>query len=248
VRLPPLSPEKLEWLKDARDVNFPISQYMGEISYVDEYVGRLLELLANVRIENNTIIVLTADHGESMTEHDVYFEHYGLFEDIIRVPLILYVPDAPYPPKKVTALVESVDIYPTVLDLLELPVPEDLRGKSLLPVMRGESEVHRKNAYSEMAHGLQRAIRTDTYKLIESLSDGNENYSYMFHKGDLELYRLQTDPQEMKNRAVPDAAIASELRTKLNQWSKDFMKLESPEKKEVSPEMQEHLRALGYLE
>jgi hypothetical protein len=70
----------------------------------------------------------------------------------------------------------------------------------------------------------------------------------MFHKGDLELYRLQTDPQEMKNRAVPDAAIASELRTKLNQWSKDFMKLESPEKKEVSPEMQEHLRALGYLE
>jgi hypothetical protein len=108
------------------------SQYRGEIAYTDRCVGDLLAHLRDSDLGATTLVVLTSDHGESMTEHDLFFSHWkGLYQTLIHVPLILAGPGVPGG-AVVRDPVSLVDIAPTVLDLLGLPSPPDFLGASLL--------------------------------------------------------------------------------------------------------------------
>ena len=111
-----------------------IDLYDSQIAYVDEKIGRLLETLDRLDLTSRTIVVLTSDHGELFGEHGLA-NHVTLYEANLRVPLILAMPGQPWGGQRIGRQVRSVDIMPTLLDLLDIPIPTDLDGISLIPLM-----------------------------------------------------------------------------------------------------------------
>jgi arylsulfatase A-like enzyme len=153
------------------ELDYYISQYDGEIRYCDEYVGQLLNKIKELGLDKNTLIILTADHGEDLTEHDFYFGH-GTFayEACARVPFIISFPPI-FKPKLVDDVVETVDIFPTILDFLGMEKINNSQGNSLFPILSGEDvkDINlKKFGFVEGNYGKQivTAIRTKDWKLI----------------------------------------------------------------------------------
>ena len=113
-------------------------RYIAEIEATDAGIGELLAGLAARRRSAGTAVVLTADHGENMGEHNLYFHHGGLYQTTVHIPLVIHVPGAT--PVRVGGLVASVDIAPTLLELVDAPRWEPMRGRSLVPVVQGRRE------------------------------------------------------------------------------------------------------------
>ncbi|RLI45892.1 sulfatase, partial [Candidatus Bathyarchaeota archaeon] len=131
---------------DITDIEFVRAQYDGEISYVDEKVGELLRTLDEVGITDDTLVILTADHGESLGEHHFYFDHADVYEPTIHVPLIIRHPQIFPKGKRIEALVQLIDIPYLILELLEVPIPDQFQGRSLKSLIYGEAE----DIYSEI--------------------------------------------------------------------------------------------------
>src|SRR5206468_8311189 len=105
--------------------------YAGEVSYVDEQIGRLRRGLEDLGLTGRTILVVTADHGESLGEHGIYFDHFGLHDPNLRVPLIVWAPGR-VPAARRSDTVRGLDVAPTILRLANLPVPPAMHGSDLL--------------------------------------------------------------------------------------------------------------------
>lgn len=121
-----------------RFIERAIALYDGEIAYTDHHIGRLLDGLAPLGLEDQTVTVITADHGESLGEHDFYFDHGEfLYDTCLRVPLVIHAPG--YPVARVKDLVGTIDVAPTLLELLAAKPLEDIQGRSLVPYMKNET-------------------------------------------------------------------------------------------------------------
>ena len=129
-----------QWAVPGQDrLGYYVAQYDGEIAAVDEQVGRVMAALRDSGAAGRTVVVLTSDHGESLGEHDYYFDHgEDVFEPSLAIPLIVVAPGAA-PGSRVDAFASTLDIVPTLLDAVKVSYPPDLAGTSLLPVARGES-------------------------------------------------------------------------------------------------------------
>lgn len=198
-----------------------IARYDAGIAYVDDHIGKLIETLEDCGIMDETLIILTSDHGESLTEHQICFQHHGLYDVTIHVPLILRYPDYLPTGKKVTALVQHFDIVPTILDILDIEY-ENLDGKSLMPLMYGETDQLHPAVYAEEAYyQRKRAIRTHDYKYIRALSKKGAlcTACLRVHGGIEELYDLTKDPEERTNIADEAPNVASSLKAELLQWT-----------------------------
>ena len=173
-----------------------ITNYDRDILYTDYQLGRLIGFIKQLRLLKKTIVVITSDHGEGLYQHHGYVSHGEyLYDEQIRVPLIILLPDLEKQ-IQVKEIVQSVDLLPTLLDLLLIPSPSlSGDGKSLLPIIRGIEENNRRKSYSmrklEGADNkpLDRwfSVRTPKYKLISG------------EKGGLFLYDMLSDPYEMSN-------------------------------------------------
>jgi arylsulfatase A-like enzyme len=130
-----------QWAVPGQDrLGYYVAQYDGEIATVDEEVGRVMDALRNSGAASRTVVVLTSDHGESLGEHDYYFDHgEDVFEPSLAIPLIVIAPGA-VPGSRVDAFASTLDIVPTLLDAVKVSYPPDLAGSSLLPLVRGESQ------------------------------------------------------------------------------------------------------------
>ncbi|MBS3820065.1 sulfatase, partial [bacterium] len=126
-----------------------ISKYHGAVSYVDQQVGRLVETLDSLDILDETLIIITSDHGESLTEHGIYFDHHGLYEVTTHVPLILYYPKYFSVPKRVKGFVQHVDLLPTLCDITGSEYKNGLDGMNLLPLIKGDKKRLRNYVYKE---------------------------------------------------------------------------------------------------
>ena len=194
------------------DINFIKAQYDGEIRYVDDKVGELYQTLVDLGIMDETLLIITSDHGESLGEHEEYFDHCTVYEPIIRVPLILAHPSLPKG-IKVEKLVQNIDIPYTILKTANIKTPKDFEGKNLLSVANGEDE-----GYSEVYsnQGLWSAKRTvitrDGWKLIKTLDPG------FWECPAVELYNLNNDPGENENLALEERDIVDELDLKMLRW------------------------------
>jgi len=207
--------------EEITDVNYVIAQYDGEITYVDSKVGELLEFMKDLGIYEDTLIVLTSDHGESLTEHDISFEHHGLYDPVTRVPLILHCPKEVAPGMKIKGLVQHVDIAPTILEFLGIPKPASMEGRNLLEMIRSDEHGGYREVYLlENTFQCKRAIRTEDWKLIETLKPD----LYGMPKGYKELYDLKRDPSETINLIASEKEIAKELSTRLENWVKSQLK------------------------
>ncbi|MBN1961820.1 MAG: sulfatase [Deltaproteobacteria bacterium] len=233
------------WLDGVTDLDWVLAQYQGAVTYVDDEIGRLIETLHERRLLEQTALVLTADHGESLGEHGMYFVHTGLYETTSHIPLIFYFPGSGRQGIAVNEVVESIDIYPTILEYLDLPIPRGIRGRSLWPLIRGEVPPPHIAMIEHAGRNLV-ALRSDRYKYIKHLRTLHIQPSYPFIQGKEELYDLKSDPQERFDIASQSPEILRVFRRDLASRRNKQLGLATG-KAELTRETIEVLRSLGYV-
>jgi arylsulfatase A-like enzyme len=227
--------------------------YAGELAFLDAQVGRLLDGLHERGILDDCIVVLTADHGETFWEHGDFWHHGAwVYETNVRVPLIVYLPDGRGEGRVVHEPVSTTDIFPTLLELLNLPLPEPVAGRSLIPGIDGETlptleifseatqPVHLYEQQSPWENQLKsKSVRFGQWKYIQT--------PYMKYE---ELYDLSADPGEQENlmdSLTPQTrSVLMDMRKKLEAWRL----VENPRDSNYDATQQEGvmeaLKALGY--
>ena len=214
------------------------ARYTLEVQYVDTAIGNLIEVLSARGLWDDTLLVVTSDHGEGFWEHERLLHGHAPYEEQIRVPLVLRFPQwMNIAPARRSAPVGLIDVMPTLLDLAGLPVPSQCRGKSLAPVLSGrESEDAERAILIET--GSERALRTSSAKVLLS------------RRGDtpaLEYYDLAADPAERDNLASPCAGPCREDVRRMQDLERTLVARDGAAAGGVTPEEIEELRALGYL-
>lgn len=198
------------------DGEYVIAQYDGAIAYMDVCIQRLLTRLEELGLAEQTIVLLTGDHGESLMEHEIYFDHHGLYEPTIHVPLVIRAPGRLPAGVRVPGYVAHQDIMPTLLDLLgeqRLLRTLQLDGQSVLPLVRGERATNYTEFYlTECTWMRKRGWRTPEWKLIEALEPD------FHHKPPRELYNLIDDPGETRNLAEEEPAVVQYLHDRMERW------------------------------
>jgi iduronate 2-sulfatase len=169
--------------------------YAACVTYADAQVGRVLQRLEETGQADKTIVVLWGDHGWNLGEHAIWGKH-CLFEESLRSPLIIRHPRMDEVGEKTDALIETVDVFPTLCDLAEVPMPEFVHGMSLRPMLKNPKA----KGYTAIAYrkGV-RTIRTPTHRLIDH------------GKGQVELYDHRSGDGETKNLADSQKRLVSEL-------------------------------------
>jgi len=202
-----------------------VSLYDGEIGYVDAKIGELIELLKEKGIYDDTLILITADHGEIMFELPRK-GHHSIYEPLLRVPLIVKLPNEKPAVQASDALAQQIDIMPTILDIVGVKPPVRMDGRSLLPVIKGEADSVRDVLYhvgNRLCGVRCRAIRDERWKLIVNYV-GYEwsqpaTYSKLWEEvPERELYDLERDPEELRNLAYENREKAAELEAQLAKW------------------------------
>ena len=198
------------------DAEYIVALYDGELAYMDACIQRLLTRLEELGVADDTVVVVTSDHGETLVEHDCYFDHHGLYEPTLHVPLIIRCPGRLPTGRRVRGFTLEQDLVPTVLELLGFEgVAADLKtdGRSSLPLLRGERPTNYSEFYiSECTWMRKRGWRTAEWKLIEALEPD-------FHgKPPVELYNLVEDPLELTNLAGAEPAMVETLRGRMRRW------------------------------
>jgi len=196
------------------DAEYIVAMYDGEVRYVDDGVSQLLEALEEAGVAEDTLVLLTADHGESMYQHDIFFDHHGLYECNVRVPLIIRWPGRAPAGRRVPHLVQNQDLAPTLLGAVGASTPQAMEGKSLLPLMKGESDapLHNYIVLEECTWQAKWGLRTERYKFILSREPD-------FHGMPMrELYDLQQDPEEEINLVETQPHLARSLEEELESW------------------------------
>jgi arylsulfatase A-like enzyme/Flp pilus assembly protein TadD len=220
----------------------PDDLYTGEIAYVDEALGRFLRELEEAEELSNTLVVLTADHGEGLGEHGEKTHGMFAYESTLHVPLILQWQDVIPARRRVPARVRLIDLAPTILELAGLPPQETHQGESLVSLILDPSGEEGREIYFEaLANNLNRnwAPLTGVY-----------NGSFKFVDLPIpELYDLETDPKENRNLYEEQEDKGRELRSSLQQVVAAFSTEESrkAETENLDSETVSRLQALGYV-
>lgn len=195
------------------DAQYVDSLYDAELRYQDDLLAELDDFLQEMGLRDDTLLILFGDHGESLSEHDIYWDHCGLYECTTRVPLIMRWPGQITPGTRVAGLVQHADIMPTVLAAAGLPVPDGLDGRSLLPAIAGRATGTREAVFlSECAWQAARGVRTPSHKFIRTRDGG------VFRRAPRELYDLTGDPEERRNIAAKRPDLADQLERMLDAW------------------------------
>ena len=222
------------------------AMYDSAIKYVDQEIGRLVKYFKEQGIYENTIFVITSDHGESLIEHGIFFDHHGLYDESIHVPLIFN--NLPVEGKRIKGFVQHVDIVPTLLDILNIPFEESkFDGITLVPLIRGEVSSLRSFIVAEESYTENKiAIRTNKWKYIYSPSKDAATCTYcgVIHGGIEELYHLESDPKEMRNIVEEKPEITKMLRKKLFSW---LSNLKSKEEKRLISQRLSKLKKNGEI-
>lgn len=181
----------------ARDL---IRGYYAAASFTDAQIGRVLDELTNLGLDENTVVCMWGDHGWKLGEHAGWCKHTN-FEDDTHAPLIFRVPDQQRPGATTPALAEFVDVYPTLVELCGLPTPEGVEGTSLAPVITEPDRPWKRAAFSQYPRGdvMGYSMRTDRYRYTEWQDKKSGKVAAR------ELYDHQTDPAENENTADDEA-------------------------------------------
>ncbi len=193
--------------------------YYGSIAFDNELLGKVLQQLDASGERNRTLVIFTADHGEMLDDHSLWTKMV-FFDPAVRIPLIMHLPGVIEGGHETRALVEHIDVFPTMMDILGYQTPAGVEGRSFLPLAKGQTSRHRDAVYSEFPN-------VPMYK-----PDGSYNPSMMQFDGRFkivdngteilpELYDLSTDPLEIHNRAIEPAyqARVQKMLGEVRAWS-----------------------------
>jgi arylsulfatase A-like enzyme len=195
------------------DAEFVMSSYDGAVAYMDACIGRLLHQLDTRGVAEETIVVLTADHGETLYDHDCFFDHHGLYDCVLHVPLVIRYSGRVPAGRRITGTCRHADLMPTLLELAGMPeaIPDDVTGQSLLDLISGLATSHDPELYITEATWMRKhGWRTPDWKLIVALEPD-------FHfKPEVELYDLRADPAEEVNLAYALPEVVTDLRGRMD--------------------------------
>jgi len=229
--------------------------YQSEIRFVDDQVGRLLKAVDARSTDLDNLVVVVADHGEEIGDHGSLEGHgWTLYEEIIRVPMILRFPGLAHAGRVVPQPVGLIDIAPTVLDLLQLESPEPFQGRSLLPLISPTREPSAVTPVFTESGGrfgiVKRAVRGSRFKLIQTLDTGTNRFGVPIQAG-YELYDLESDPHEHTNIYRPGHPAARRLESALEgalRLSASVDEDPAAAALELSEEEKRMLESLGYIQ
>lgn len=237
-----------QWARPGRDrLGDYVSLYDGEIASVDLEVGRIIDALRASRVKDNTLVVLTSDHGESLGEHDYYFDHgENVFEPSLRIPLVVVHPGSPRGQRS-AAFASTLDLVPTILDAVKVSWPPDLAGLSLLGVVEGKGAPRRDRLFAQNDRNLT-ATFDERWKSVATPEGEGVRYA---------LYDRAQDPGETEDVGKRRSEELRTLRRELElfgersdrEWVRTRPLLEGrPGEGRLTAEDCERLRALGYLD
>ena len=238
-----------------------IDSYDAEIAYVDDRLGQVLDAIRGLGLWDRTMVILNADHGEGFGEHGLFFHGYGLYEEEVRVPLIIKPPRSLSSPRTIETAVRNLDIMATVLDYCRQPVPGEINGRSLRAGMEGGR-----------LEDLPAAMESNTpEKGVHLAGYRRGGFKVIYRRGEpAELFHLVADPLERVNLLAAAAgdtgsgvepgaagtarADADRIERRLRQallavYDVDRVEdlLYTYRRRDVDPENLEKLRALGYI-
>jgi arylsulfatase A-like enzyme len=194
--------------------------YYGNIAFVDDMFGEVLDELDRLNLRENTLIVFTADHGEMLNEHGLWTK-FVFFDSSVRVPLILSLPGEIEPGTESKALVELIDLFPTFMELTDNKTPSSVQGKSLLPLITGKTKQHRSSVHSEYP---LRGVNEVGGEFIGTSMLFDGRYKFVDNGEDSfpELYDQKTDPKEFNNIANDPTQIEriNRMSAELKEWQK----------------------------
>jgi arylsulfatase A-like enzyme len=223
-------------------VNENVDYYKAEISYTDHQIGRIFEALTDREIMDNTLIVITSDHGESLGEHGYFGHGFKLYEQSVRVPLIMRLPGVLESGQVLDPLNSSIDVAPTLLDILSIDATGEFDGSSFYPILQKGDEGERDLVYVETLamyeeNEMKYGVKSTNWKLIFTVPDSV-----------LELFNLDVDPDELRNLAGTNEVMVDSLLSALNSYLESGKVLEPARDFDRESDLREELRALGYLQ
>ncbi len=196
------------------DKDYVVAQYDGAVAYMDACIQSIFSALEAHGILDETIIVLNGDHGETLYDHECWFDHHGIYDVTLHVPLVIRFPGEVPAGLRVGGYTQHKDLVPTLLELAGVEIePHTMEGASLLPLMRGEVTTRESEFYiTECTWMRKHGWRTPEWKLIVALEPD-------FHfKPEVELYNLVADPHEDNNLAENEPEIVAHLRSRMDAW------------------------------
>lgn len=236
--------------------------YDGGVQMADKYLGLLFEKLKELNLFENTVIIITSDHGEEFWDHfDFGATHgYSLYNELLHVPMIIYMPHLTMKKKSISENASLIDIFPTILDIVGIKDfdKQTIMSESLLPLIEGEKRTKDNMIFAELKDKSSKirlqSIITDKYKYIYSL-DGEAERIFEGFKVNIrnkeELFHLGYDPQERYNILTMESELAKAASAQL----KDFIernktllsKTIQKEELKIDEELRKKLEALGYI-
>ena len=195
------------------DKDYVIAQYDGAVAYMDACIQNIFAELTGLRLDENTLVVVDSDHGETLYDHDCYFDHHGIYEPTLVVPLVLRLPGRVPGGLRLAGNALLQDVMPTVLDILGVKAKIKFDGQSLLPEMKGRRRKPSTEFYiTECTWMRKHGWRTPQWKLIHALEPD-------FHfKPEVELYNLVDDPEENRNLAGREKKVVAMLEERMQAW------------------------------
>ncbi len=195
------------------DREYVNAQYDGAIAYLDACVQSIFTALEAHGLFDETVVAITGDHGEELDEHGYWYDHHGLYDNVLHVPLMLRYPPKLQSGRRVAGYNHHKDLVPTILELAEIDAGISFDGRSLLPMIEGEVASHASEFYiTECAWMRKHGWRTPQWKLIRALEP---DFHFM---PPVELYNLVEDPEEKFNIAEELPDVVAALTARLEAW------------------------------
>jgi len=235
-----------------------IALYDGEIHYTDEVlIQPLIEELKKLGLYQNTMIILTSDHGEEFFDHGAWYHGHTLYKELIQIPLIIKFPHSEYRDQQIGDTVRIVDIMPTILEQLGIDYsPYSLDGISLIPYLRGKTQPEQMavadldSPENTFTLPVKITLIRNGYKLILNNDFGQPPESYLPVPAPIalvELYDIKNDPLERNNIAPQNEDIVRDLIDKISAIYESHAKEKVKKRKGLDKELEETMRALGYI-
>ena len=195
------------------DKDYVIAQYDGEVAYMDSCIQNIFATLTALGLDEDTLVVLTSDHGETLYDHDCFFDHHGTYDPTLVVPLLFRMPGHVPARLRLPGYTQLKDIMPTVLDIMGIKTKLKFDGGSLWPEMNGKRRSPQPEFYITEATWMRKhGWRTPEWKLIHALEPD-------FHfKPEVELYNLVEDPEENNNLAKKEPKMVALLEERMAAW------------------------------
>lgn len=218
LNFPPFMHYFRKWMGDVRDIEFAKAQYDAGIAYMDTCLQHVFTRLDELELAEKTLVLVTADHGEELDEHQMWFDHHGLYDTNLRVPLIARMPGTIPAGRRVREQVRLLDIVPSLMESIgrsDIIQKEEMQGRSFWPILSGSMPrgTTDKLFLTECTWMRKRGVRTPEWKLIVA-----RDHPDIHGRPPVELYHLASDPGEQHNVADERPEIVSRLRSDLEGW------------------------------